>query len=54
MIKSSRLRWAGHLDEMEEGKSGALGILTGKSTGKGHQESLGIEGRTILELIFSI
>ena len=33
VIKSRRLRWAGHLARMEEGKS-AFKILTGKPTGK--------------------
>ena len=33
MIKSIRLRWAGHVARMEEGRS-AFKILTGKSTGK--------------------
>ena len=33
MIKSRRLRWAGHLAKMEEGRS-ALKILTCKPTGK--------------------
>ena len=33
VIKSSRLRWAGHLTRMEEGRS-AFKILTGKPTGK--------------------
>ena len=33
MIKSRRLRWAGHIARMEEGRSD-LTILTGKSTGK--------------------
>ena len=32
-IKSRRLRWAGHVARMEEGRS-AFEILTGKSTGK--------------------
>ena len=32
-IKSRRLRWAGHVARMEEGRS-ALDILTGKPTGK--------------------
>ena len=32
VIKSRRLRWAGHVDRMEEGRS-ALKILTGKPTG---------------------
>ena len=33
MIKSRRLRWAGHVARMKEGRS-AFKILTGKSTGK--------------------
>ena len=33
MIKSRRLRWAGHVARMEEGSSG-FKILTGKPTGK--------------------
>ena len=32
-IKSRRLRWAGHVARMEEGRS-AFKILTGKPTGK--------------------
>ena len=40
MIKFRRLRWAGHVARMEEGRS-AFKILTGKPTGKrplGRQE----------------
>ena len=33
MIKSSRLRWAGHVARMEEGRN-AFKILTDKPTGK--------------------
>ena len=33
MIKSIRLRWAGHVARMEEGRS-TFKILTGKPTGK--------------------
>ena len=33
MVKSRRLRWAGHVATMEEGRS-AFKILTGKPTGK--------------------
>ena len=33
VIKSRRLRWAGHVARMEEGRS-AFKILTGKPTGK--------------------
>ena len=34
MIESRRLRWAGHVARMEEGRSAFI-ILTGKPTGKG-------------------
>ena len=33
MIKSRRLRWAGHVDRMEKSRS-AFKMLTGKPTGK--------------------
>ena len=33
LIKSRRLRWAGHVARMEEGRS-AFKVLTGKPTGK--------------------
>ena len=33
VIKSRRLRWAGHVARMEEGRC-AFKMLTGKSTGK--------------------
>ena len=35
VIKSRRLRWAGHVARMEEGRS-AFKVLTGKPTGKRH------------------
>ena len=35
VIKSRRLKWAGHVARMEEGRS-AFKILTGKPTGKSH------------------
>ena len=35
MFKSRRLRWAGHVARMEEGRKGVLSkFLTGKPTGK--------------------
>ena len=46
VIKARRLRWAGHVARMEEGRS-AFKILTGKPTGK--RGCLGVDGRTILE-----
>ena len=48
VIKSRRLRWAGHVVRMEEGRS-ALKILTGKPTGKRPLGGLGVDGRTTLE-----
>ena len=47
-IKSRRLRWAGHVARMEEGRS-AFKILTGKSIGKRTIGGLGVDGRAILE-----
>ena len=48
VIKSGRLRWAGHLVRMEEGRN-AFKILTGKPTGRRAVGILGIDGRTILQ-----
>ena len=45
-IKSRRLRWAGHVARMEEGRS-AFKILTGKPTGKRPLGGLGVDGRTL-------
>ena len=39
MIKSSRLRWAGHVARMEEGR-GAFKILTGTPIGKRWEENI--------------
>ena len=38
VIKSTRLRWAGHVARMDDGRS-AFKILTGKRTGKRFQGS---------------
>ena len=43
-----RLRWAGHVARMEEGRS-AFKILTGKPQKRDLSGGLGIDGRTILE-----
>ena len=48
VIKSRRLRWAGHVARLEEGRS-AFKILTSKPTGKRLWDGLGVDGRTILE-----
>ena len=50
VIKSRRLRWAGHVARMEEGRR-SFKILTGKPTGKRLCVGLGVDGRTILERI---
>ena len=47
VIKSRRLRWAGHVARMEEGRS-AFKILTGKPT-RNLWGDLGVDERTILE-----
>ena len=48
VIKSTRLRWAGHVTRMEEDSS-AFKILTGKPTGNDLWGGVGVDGRTILE-----
>ena len=48
VIKSRRMRWAGYVARMEEGRS-AFKILTSKPTGKRPLGGLGVDGRTILE-----
>ena len=48
MIKSRRLRWAGHITRMEEDR-GAFKMLTEKSTGKRPLGVLGKNDRTVLE-----
>ena len=45
VIKSRRLRWAGHVARMKEGRR-AFKVLTGKPTG-----DLGVGGRTLIEWI---
>ena len=50
VIKSRRLRWAGHVARMEEGRSG-FKILTGRLNLQERDlwGGLGVDGRTILE-----
>ena len=48
VIKSRRLRWAGHVARMEEGRS-AFKILTGNLQERDLWGGLGVDGRTILE-----
>ena len=47
VIKSRRLRWAGNVARIEEGRRD-FDILTGTPAGKRPLECLGVDGRTIL------
>jgi hypothetical protein len=51
VIKSRRMRWAGYVARMGEGK-GAYRILVGRPEGRNHLEDPGIDGRIILKWIF--
>jgi hypothetical protein len=46
-IKSRRIRWAGHVACMGEGR-GAYRILVGRPEGSNHLEDPGIDGRRII------
>ena len=48
MIRSRRLRWAGHLARMEEGRS-AFKMLTSKQQERDLHGGLGVDERKILE-----
>ena len=48
MIMSRRLRWAGHVARIEEGRS-AFKILTGTLQKRDIQEGLSVDGRTLLK-----
>jgi hypothetical protein len=43
-IKSRRIRWAGHVARMGEGRN-VYRVLVGKREGKDHLEDQGIDGR---------
>ena len=51
VIKSRRIRWAGHVARMEEGR-GVHKVLVGKPEGKIHWGDQDIDGRIILIWIF--
>jgi hypothetical protein len=51
VIKSRRMRWAGHVARMGE-STGVCRVLVGKPEGKSHLEDPGIDGRIILRWIF--
>jgi hypothetical protein len=47
VIKSRRMRWAGHVARMGEGRS-VYRVLVGRPEGKNHWEDLGVGGRITL------
>ena len=50
VIKSRKMRWAGHVARMEEGR-GVHKVLVGKSEGKSHWGDKDVDGRIILRWI---
>ena len=50
VIKSRRMRWAGHVARMGE-ERGVYRVLVGKPEGRNHWRDLGVDGRIILERI---
>jgi hypothetical protein len=50
-VRLFRMRWAGHVAHMGEGRS-AYRILVGRPEGRNHLEDPGIDGRIILKWIF--
>jgi len=50
VIKSRRMRWAGHMARMGE-ERGVYRVLLGKPEGKRPLENLGVDGWIILEWI---
>jgi hypothetical protein len=51
VIKSRRMRWAGHVARMGEGR-GVHRVLVGKPEGKNHWGDRDVDGRIILKWIF--
>ena len=51
VVKSRRMRWAGHVARMGEGR-GVHRVLVGKLEGKSHWGDQDVDGRTILRWIF--
>jgi hypothetical protein len=50
-VIKSRIRWAGHVAPIGEGR-GLYKVLVGKPEGKSHWGNPGIDGRIILRWIF--
>ena len=51
VIKSKRMRWAGHVARMRE-RRGVYRLLVGKLRARDHLGDLGLDGRIILRWIF--
>jgi hypothetical protein len=51
VIKSRRMKWAGHVARMGEGR-GVYSVLVGKPEGKRHWGDPGVDGSVILRWIF--
>ena len=51
VIKSKRIRWAGHVARMGE-KRGVYRVFVGKPVGRGHLGDPGVDGKIILRWIF--
>jgi hypothetical protein len=51
VIKSRRMRWAGHVVRMGE-RRGVYGVLWGNMRERGYLEGPGLDGRIILRWIF--
>jgi hypothetical protein len=51
MIKSRRMRWAGHVERMGK-RRGIYSVLVGRPERTNHLEDPGIDGRIILRCVF--
>jgi hypothetical protein len=48
-IKSRRMRWAGHVAHMGEGRNFSRGLV-GRTEGKSHLKDQGVDGRIKMDL----
>jgi hypothetical protein len=53
MIKSRRMRWAGHVAQMGD-RSGAYRVLVGDLRDRDHLKDVSINGRIILKWILKV
>jgi hypothetical protein len=52
VIKSRKMRWAGHVARVEVRRV-ADRVSWGNPRGRGHLEDIGVDGRIILKVIFN-